>query len=260
MPELRRLTRECEHESIWEALNEDGAVVVEGLAEPTLIDRLLADFQPHLDAARWCNTGPAELSNEFFGLRTKRLHGLLARSPAFAELLQCPLLLEMAKTQVGPNTRDLRLSTGELMAIGSGETPQMLHRDADSWLRLPPPRPEILASANVALTRFTEQNGATVVVPGSHRWPRERKAEPEDCASACMPRGAALLYSGEVLHGGDRNDTDEPRIGLYVGYLASWLRPIENHLITNGIDAVRAAPEPVRRLLDFTADGWTPLA
>jgi ectoine hydroxylase-related dioxygenase (phytanoyl-CoA dioxygenase family) len=136
----------------------------------------------------------------------------------------------------------------------------MLHRDADSWLRLPPPRPEILASANVALTRFTEENGATVVVPGSHRWPRERKAEPAECARACMPRGAALLYSGEVLHGGGRNDTDELRIGLYVGYLASWLRPIENHLITNGLEAVRAAPEPVRKLLDFTAEGWTPLA
>ena len=260
MPELQRLTRACESESIWQALAEDGAVVVEGLVEPALLDRLLADLQPHLDAAPWCNTGAEELSDEFFGLKTKRLHGLLARSPAFAELLQHPLLLEMAKTLVGPNARDLRLSTGELMALGTGETPQMLHRDADSWLRLPPPRPEILASANVALTDFTEHNGATVVVPGSHRWPRERKAEPAECARACMPRGAALLYSGEVLHGGGRNDTEELRIGLYVGYLASWLRPIENHLITNGLEAVRTAPEPVRRLLDFTADGWTPLA
>jgi ectoine hydroxylase-related dioxygenase (phytanoyl-CoA dioxygenase family) len=166
----------------------------------------------------------------------------------------------MAEVQVGPNARDLRLSTGELMALGPGETPQMLHRDADSWLQLPAPRPEILASANVALTPFTEDNGATVVVPGSHRWPRERKAEPEDCVLACMPRGAALLYSGEVLHGGGRNETDALRIGLYVGYLASWLRPIENHLITNGPEVVRAASEPVRRLLDWTADGWTPLA
>ena len=260
MPELQRLPHTGERESIWEALAEDGGVVVEGLVEPELIDRLLDEFQPHLDAEPWCNTGPGELSNEFFGLKTKRLHGLLARSPAFAELLQHPLLLEMAATRVGPNARDLRLSTGELMALGTGEIPQMLHRDADSWLGLPPPRPEILASANVALTDFTEHNGATVVVPGSHRWPRERKAEPGECARACMSRGSALLYSGEVLHGGGSNETDELRVGLYVGYLASWLRPIENHLITNGLEAVRAAPEPVRRLLDFTVDGWTPLA
>jgi ectoine hydroxylase-related dioxygenase (phytanoyl-CoA dioxygenase family) len=260
MPELQRLTAASEQETLWRALEQDGAVVVEGLVAPALLDRLCADFQPHLDAVPYCNTGPGELSNEFFGLQTKRLHGLLARSQAFAELIQSPLLLEMAKVQVGPNARDLRLSTGELMALGPGETPQMLHRDADSWLQLPAPRPEILASANVALTPFTEHNGATVVVPGSHRWPRERKAEPEDCVLACMPRGAALLYGGEVLHGGGRNETDALRIGLYVGYLASWLRPIENHLITNGPEVVRAAPEPVRRLLDWTADGWTPLA
>ena len=260
MPELQHFDATGGSEPIWSALAEDGGVVVEGLLDEPTADRLLADFQPHLDAVPFCNTGPDEISNQFFGGQTKRLHGLLARSSTFGEVLQHPLLLEMAKTFVGPNSRDLRLSTGELMALGNGETSQMLHRDADSWLAMPAPRPEILASANIALTDFNERNGATVVVPGSHRWPRERKAEPDEYAQACMPRGSALLYSGEILHGGGPNETEKLRIGLYVGYLASWLRPIENHLVTNGMDVVRSAPEPVRILLDCTEDGWTPLA
>ena len=260
MTGIQRFTASSPREQIWQALAEDGAAIVESLIEPALVDRLAADFAPHLEAVPFCNTPAGELSNGFFGHRTKRLHGLLARSEAFGQVLQHPLLLDMAKHFVRPNARDLRLSTGELMALGRGETPQMLHRDADSWLSMPAPRPEILASANVALTDFTEQNGATVVVAGSHGWPRERKAEPGECAQACMPRGSALLYGGEVLHGGGRNETEDLRVGMYIGYLASWLRPIENHLITNGVEVVRSAPEPVRKLLDCTEDGWTPLA
>lgn len=260
MPELRHFAADAAPETIWAGLAADGGVVVEGLFDDAAVARLLGDFQPHLDAVPFCNTPEGELGDDFFGHRTKRLHGLLARSDAFAGVIQHPLLLAMAKAFVGPNARDLRLSTGELMALGRGESDQMLHRDADSWLSMPDPRPEVLASANLALTDFTESNGATVVVPGSHRWPRDRKPEPGESARAVMGRGSALLYSGDVLHGGGANETDVLRVGLYVGFLASWLRPIENHLVTNGMDVVRAAPPPVRTLLDCTEDGWTPLA
>ena len=75
-----------------------------------------------------------------------------------------------------------------------------------------------------------------------------------------MRRGSVLLYSGDVLHGGGANRTDEIRIGLYVGYILSWLRPIENHLVTSGIDAIRNADPRAQRLLDFTPDGYTVMA
>ena len=71
-----------------------------------------------------------------------------------------------------------------------------------------------------------------------------------------MPRGSALLYTGNVLHGGGENRTGELRIGMYVGYLLSWLRPLENHLITNSPEVLRAAPAPVQRLLGFTESGF----
>ncbi len=258
-PALARFVSDEDPAQVFHALERDGAVVVEGLLPEPVARALRDDFQPHLDAVAWCNTADG-LTNEFFGHQTKRLHGLLARSPRFADVVVHPLLRAMCDHFLAPRTRDYRVSTGELMVLGEGQGDQLLHRDADSWLHFPEPRPEILVSANFALTDFTADNGATRVVPGSHRWSRERKPQDDEVGQATMPLGSALLYSGNVLHGGGSNQTDEVRIGLYVGYLLSWLRPIENHVVTNGLEALRAAPPEAQRLLDFTESGWEAFA
>jgi hypothetical protein len=255
---LETYPRDTAHDKIWEALDRDGAVIVRDFAPPDVAERLASDFAPHIDAAPWCNADAGDqLGESFFGLRTKRFHGLLGLSAAFGEVIVDPLLLAMCDHFLKPRCRDYRVSTSELMVLGRGETDQDLHRDADSWRFFPEPRPEILVSANVALTDFTETNGATVVVAGSHKWPRGRKPTPDERAQAVMPRGSALLYSGNVLHGGGANQTDEIRIGMYVGYVLSWLRPLENHLITNGEAAIQAAPDRAQLLLDYTETGWS---
>jgi ectoine hydroxylase-related dioxygenase (phytanoyl-CoA dioxygenase family) len=256
---LEHFAADTKHDRIHAALERDGAAVLEGLLQPSRVDALAADLQPHLDAVKWCNTESLD-KNEFFGMRTKRLHGLTARTKLFGELIVDETLVSLADRVLSPHARDIRVSTGELMAIGDEEQEQTLHRDADSWYYLPRPRPDVLFSANIALTDFRSDNGATVVVPGSHRWSPTRRPTPSEKVQAVMPRGSALLYSGEVLHGGGANRTQELRVGLYVGYVVSWLRPIENHVVTNGIDAIRAAPARAQTLLDCGGEGWTPIA
>ncbi|MCZ6463979.1 MAG: phytanoyl-CoA dioxygenase family protein, partial [Proteobacteria bacterium] len=248
---LTEFQREAPAREIMAALEEDGGVIVHDFLEPTQVDELERDFKPHLDAVDWGHSDGGD-SETFFGRQTKRLHGLLARSPRFGDFVTQPLLMAMCEHFLKPRCRDFRLSTGELMALGKGQEPQMFHRDADSWMYFPEPRPEILVSVNAALTDFTEENGATRVVPGSHLWPRDRKPAEEEVVSAVMPRRSALLYSGNVLHGGGANRTDEIRIGLYAGFLLSWLRPIENHLVTNGIETLKTAAPRVQRLLDYS--------
>ena len=240
---------------ILDAVARDGGTIVEGFLSEEEADALANDFQPHLDAAPWGNTHEG-LPDTFFGLRTKRLHGLLGRSPRVGPLLLHPTLRALRERFLKPHCHGYRFSTGELMALGKGETSQVLHRDADSWLHFERPRPEILVSANIALTAFTEDNGATLVVPGSHRWPPDRKPEVAEAVKAVMKRGSALLYSGDVWHGGGANATDAMRVGLYLGFILSWLRPLENHLITSGEAALRAAPEEAQRLCDFSPAGW----
>jgi ectoine hydroxylase-related dioxygenase (phytanoyl-CoA dioxygenase family) len=167
---LEHFSAEAPVEDVIAAVDRDGAAVLDGLLAAEQVDALAGDFQPHLDSVPWCNTLATD-HDEFFGLKTKRLRGLAARSKRFSELIALPRLVALAEHRLLPHARDLRLSTGELMALGGGESEQALHRDADSWHHAPRPRPEILFSANVALTDFRLDNGATVVVPGSHRWP-----------------------------------------------------------------------------------------
>jgi len=252
---LTTLSRDTPQDEILAVLDRDGGVIVEGLLSGKQADRLRGDFEPHLAAVEWSSTdgsGPSE----FFGLRTKRLHGLLARSSAYGELITHPLLVGLARQRFSGRCRSIRISTGELMALGEGESVQELHRDADSWPFVPAPRPPILFSANLALTEFSAENGATVVVPGSHRWPKERKPEKSEETQAVMAKGSALLYDGDVIHGGGANRTPETRIGCYVGYLVSWLRPLEDHHVTTGAEVAQKASPEVQRLLGLSGDGW----
>jgi len=82
---------------------------------------------------------------------------------------------------------------------------------------------------------------------------------PEPEMFAAIERDGAAIVRDFLLPRHDRRapgPTDQARIGLYVGFILSWLRPIENHLITHGEAAPRAAPERARRLLDYSESGW----
>jgi hypothetical protein len=257
MVSLRRFELGDRDDDILRAIQDDGACILEALIPDELCLRMMAEFQPHIDRAPWSNREPGNPgeTDEFFGRRTKRFHGLPSLSPSCAELIALPRLVGLAETFVGrgERCRAVKISTTELMVLGTGQAQQMLHRDGDSWPYLArEERRRLLFSANVALCDFTETNGATVVVPGSHRWPGGREAVAEETCRATMTRGSALLYSGEVLHGGGDNEEGEIRTGFYVGYIPSWLAGLENHALSNGAAAIAALAEPVKRLLDVS--------
>ena len=133
---------------------------------------------------------------------------------------------------------------------------QRLHRDEDAWSCYPAPKPLLQVEAMFALTDFTVENGATQVVPGSHLWPAERQALPEEIVSAEMPAGSALYYLGSAIHGGGANTTkSESRRGLFLGYVVGWLRTEENLFLTVPIEEVKAMPQRVQELLGYKAHG-----
>lgn len=258
MVELARFTAP-DVRAIRDALDADGACIVEGLLEQATCERLLTDFTPHLESLDW---GIDDLGyrNAFYGSRTKRLHGLFSRSTSMVEVLLHPLLLALAEELFVTSgmARELRLSNTELMVLTAGQGNQDFHTDAVSWRRAQQRETgEILVSANIALTDFRTSNGATRVVPGSHRWPPGREPRDDEICCAVMPRGAALVYSGNVIHSGGASHEDEPRVGLYLGFIPSWLRPIENQLVTNAPSDIHALPEVARRLLDVSPGGFT---
>jgi ectoine hydroxylase-related dioxygenase (phytanoyl-CoA dioxygenase family) len=132
----------------------------------------------------------------------------------------------------------------------------MLHRDQDNWLPyVPPAGLEIEVSSMWALTDFTEENGATIVVPKSNHWSPEKQPGDDDKAHATMPRGSVLLYTGSVLHGAGTNTTDDWRFGLHVSFVAGWLRPEENHFLTVPTNVAANLPARARALLGYESYG-----
>lgn len=66
------------------------------------------------------------------------------------------------------------LNTAQVIDIGPGNKAQPLHRDLENnypFVTMGPSGPEAANNFLIALTDFTEENGATRVIPGSHLWP-----------------------------------------------------------------------------------------
>lgn len=248
-----------DEDGILSALEQDGACIALGVLSSETCSLLQADFAPHLEAL---SVGVDDLGyrEDFYGKQTQRLHGLFSKSRAAETVLLQPLMLALCQQLLVESglARDVRLSNAELMVLHQGQTQQVYHSDAASWhLAQQLESRELLLSANYALTDFTAENGATCVVPGSHRWEPDRKPKPAEMCQAIMPRGSALLYTGNVLHAGGANTTTEARTGLYLGYMASWLRPLENHLLTNRAEDLFALSAQAQQLLDVSPGGFT---
>jgi hypothetical protein len=251
MPELQHFdaSSELDWNDCWNAFDRDGGLIVENFIAPDLLSRLQAEFGPLITEHEPGSTTPG-MWTEFHGEQTKRVTGLPKHSPAWVELLCDERYGAMGDRYLGAN--DYWLNTGQLICIGPGETPQMMHRDELNWphaLR----EGEITVTAIFALTDFTEANGATVIAPGSNHWPGPLPEVPDgSTCRATMPAGSALLYSGKVIHGGGANATeDQWRVGLHAGFCCGWLRAEENFQLTIPLDTARGLPDRAKYLLGF---------
>ncbi len=251
MPELQHFQRsdDLDWDRVFAAFDRDGGVIVEGFLDEALLARLQSDVAPLVAKKTPGSTTPG-LWTEFHGEQTKRITGLPAVSPAWVELLQDEAYRSMGDRYLGRN--EYWLNTGQLICIGPGETAQMLHRDELNWPHAMRDD-EITVTAIFALTDFTEENGATVIAPGSNHWEGALpEVPPGTTCRATMPAGSALLYSGKVVHGGGANTTeDEWRVGLHAGFCRGWLRAEENHQLTVPLDVAKTLPADVQYLLGF---------
>jgi ectoine hydroxylase-related dioxygenase (phytanoyl-CoA dioxygenase family) len=144
------------------------------------------------------------------------------------------------------------------MAVGPGETAQLLHRDETDWPHFPKPKPHLTVGAMVALSPFTAENGATRVVPGSQGRENADDIADDEIVQAIMPAGSALVYDGKVLHGAGANHTaSEWRIGLWFAYGLGWLRQYENQVLACPPEVARGLSPEVQRLIGYALhDPW----
>lgn len=238
---------------ISEQLNSHGVVIVKDLLSAESVDQINRELAPYLDQADQSVEHINPVIAAFFGNRTRHVAGVAGKSPAFVDSLMChPQMLGICDQILLPNCASYQLNLAHLMVRGPGTTPQPFHRDEDIWIHLPRPHKEVEVASMTALVDFTAENGATLVVPGSHRWERDRQPEPAEIRVAAMPAGSAVIYLGSTLHGGGANQTaGEWRSGLHMSYAAGWLRTEENNYLQTPPDVARNMPRRARELLGY---------
>lgn len=254
-PKIECIKSTASSKHLCKLLERDGAVIVENILKPKQLANLNSQFNRIVSKVGAGLRNPTtEEMIEFYGHSTIRIDGLPAKSTTFLEVMLLPQLRETADHFLLPNCDDYIFNTGQLIQIGPGESSQELHRDENAWAEIPSPKPQLEIEAMFALTDFTAANGATQVVPGSHKWRKNRKAKPEEIARAEMKAGSALFYLGSAIHGGGANQTtDEQRRGMFLGYVVGWLRTEENTFLTVPIEKVRSMPVRIQELLGYKA-------
>jgi len=236
-------------------LREHGGVIVEGLLDRDVLERFNAEIDPLLERVRPDRTFLNPALDWFFGARTRHVTAVASKSRTFvAEVLTHATLLGVSDAILGPACARYQLNLAHILDRGPGAEQQYIHRDELVWVHVPRPHPELQVASVIALVDFTADNGATRIVPGSHRWAWERMPEADEFAVAAMPAGSAVIYLGSTLHGGGPNTTpDQWRRGMHLSYVLGWLRTEENHYLATPPEIARNLPRHAQELLGYAA-------
>lgn len=225
-----------------ERIEADGYVVLEQAVGDDVLDRIRDELAPHL------GEGARRGRNDFEGFSTNRVYALLAKAPSVAALVEHPALLAILDELLLPG---YLLSANLAINLLPGETRQNLHAD-DGFYRIPRPRRAIGVSAIWAIDEFTAENGATEVIPGSHRWGPEL---PEDddprIVPVTMPAGSVVVFLGTLWHRGGANRSDRPRLAITPQYCEPWARQQEQMMVSIGPAAAQFS-DRIRSMLGYS--------
>jgi len=224
------------------AIHRDGYVVVPDLISRREVDEIKSSLAPWLHGRLFGR-------NDFEGFRSERVYALLAKAPPVARIVEHPDVLAVLDLLLTPH---YRLSACLAILVHPGETPQGWHSD-DAYVPISRPRPMMGVSAIWAFDDFTEHNGATEVIPGSHLWGAGEQAAPDDAraVSIRMPAGSALLFAGTLVHRGGAHRGTTTRLGITPQYCQPWMRQIENMTLAVPPELAHGYSERVQELLGY---------
>ncbi len=244
MSTLQILKPDASKEEVVAAINDDGACIIEGLMSEDLANQI------HDETIAYIEATPD--GDGFTGKHTTRTGALAVRSAGCRDLILNPLVIGSVRNFLAPYCAQVQLHLTQVIRIKPGQQKQMLHRDREAWGQIMPPTIEPQLNTIWALTEFTHENGATQVIPGSHKWDYSRQPKPEEAVNAEMPRGSVLVYSGSVVHGGGANVSSGDRMGINITYSLAWLRQEENQFLSCPPEYAKDMEPELQELLGYT--------
>jgi ectoine hydroxylase-related dioxygenase (phytanoyl-CoA dioxygenase family) len=221
----------------------DGYTIVENAIDLALCDELVATL-----ARLTRELGIQPSTNRFEGTRTTRIYNLLAHGSPFEQIPVHEHVLAICERVLDDG---LLISSLSSIAIGPGEIAQPIHAD-DQVMPLPRPHPAVVCNSMWALTDFTDANGATRLMPGTHladsvpAFNNEHETIPAE-----MSRGSVLIWHGSLWHGGGANQTNDVRIGIAMNYCAGYIRQQENQQLGVPLEVARTFSPRLQELCGF---------
>lgn len=245
MAMVRTVTHSTPISEINSLLEEDGCVVITGLLDKTATKKLKEDIDAGFSKIPLCQ-------GNFFGFATKRMSGIFGKSDVPKGMAIHPAVLEVMDNFLLKNCREYQLNLTQAIQIFPGEPAQITHSDDLMFpFELAALGDQKMINCMWAVDDFTVENGATHLVPGSHKWSRERQPVPDEITYGEMPAGSVLIYFGSLLHGGGANKTQAPRTGLVISYCLGWLRQAENQYLATPLELAKTLPNRLQRLLGY---------
>lgn len=225
-------------------IRDDGFTVIEGAASPELVEGLIAALRR---IEREHHLGPAKTS--FEGFKTVRINNLLTYDDMFCEVPLHDNVLPVVERVLD---RECLLSSFCSLVLGPGQEAQPIHEDTQL---IPLPRPHIPITINAiwALSDFRADNGATRIIPGSHKYDSSPEYGREyDAVTATMPAGSVMLFDSALWHGGGANNSDERRFAFSCAYCWGWMRQQENLQLGIPLETAKRFPRRLQELCGYS--------
>jgi ectoine hydroxylase-related dioxygenase (phytanoyl-CoA dioxygenase family) len=224
-------------------ISREGYTILPDVLDGAFLDAMTADLERIIAEE---SIVPAR--NIFEGTKTLRVYNLLARGKIYEQLAEHASVLPLIDRVLD---RGCLVSSFSSTSIGPGETAQLIHAD-DQVIGIGKPHVPIICNTMFALTDFTEENGATRLVPGSHH----EDHSPEIGGTfatipAVMRRGSVLVWNGSLWHGGGANHTEVRRVGVAVNYCAGYIRQQENQQLGIPVEIARGFSPRLRKLVGY---------
>lgn len=234
--------RDFDITQVLSSLRRNGYVIIEDVLREWELESLKEEIAPHLAACE------VEDANKFMGNRTKRFGRLMFRLSGSHALAMNSVALEACDHFLLDYASTYQLHFTGVMHVMPGQKAQRIHQDVHPFGN---PCPPLIIASMWAISDFTKENGATIVVPGSHLWDEDREAKEEEKVVAEMSAGSVLLYFANTHHGAGENISEVNRTGLNIQYSVSWLRQEENQYLAVPMDAARNYPKRIKELLGY---------
>ena len=219
---------DCKKDVEWlpkvlKAIQEEGFAIVEGVADKDLLQRTreaLYRVQDHV--LKEIGLARMEAASERGQFRL-----MMKSEPMFTAYLELPEVLAVVDNTVS-NSAVLHLQNGFILPSLPPETRGSIYQN-----RLHMDFPRVfngyMASINTffAIDDFTPNNGATLLVAGTHQkgvMPEEATVQQRSVQGIC-PAGSMIVFDSTLYHSAGINTSGKDRLSLNQQFTRSFLKP-----------------------------------